>query len=65
MSTTEANPEDLKPLTGREFVEGKRTCDLYPIHEKLPTRFNNPEWFKVTHINLSYVVAYNTLILGF
>ncbi|CAG7832690.1 unnamed protein product [Allacma fusca] len=38
--------EDDNPLTGREFTEGKRTCDLYPIAENLPNRFNNPEWFK-------------------
>jgi len=46
VSTTQPDPEDSIPITGREFVEGKRTCDLYPIHPKLPPRFNNSEWFK-------------------
>jgi len=40
------NWRDLKPLTGWEYIDGERTCDLYPIDEKLPTRFNNPAWFK-------------------
>jgi len=33
-------------LTGWEGIEGKRTCDHYPIEENLPCRFNNPDWFK-------------------
>lgn len=47
-SAKEGDVEETKPLTGREFVEGKKTCDLYPIHVNLPKRFNNPEWFKVS-----------------
>lgn len=36
----------IKPLTGWEYINGQRTCDLYPIDANLPSRFNNPLWFK-------------------
>lgn len=40
------NWRELKPLTGWEYINGQRTCDLYPIDANLPSRFNNPLWFK-------------------
>lgn len=36
-----------KPINGWEFINANKTCDLYPIDSNLPSRFNNPLWFKV------------------
>jgi hypothetical protein len=44
---------DQKPLTGWEFIDKCKTCDYYPIDKNLPSRFNQPAWFKVKHYSLT------------
>jgi len=41
VSSQNPGPDDDKQITGREFTEGLRTCDLYPIAKDRATDVND------------------------